>query len=139
MTDTPKHIQRAELLARVMDRTYLDPILGFVAPGLGDGVGLLLGLYVVVLARQAKASRLLQARMLLNLAVDGLVGAVPFVGDLFDIVFKANTRNLALLKRTEVTKPRPSDGLVLALAFVAFLAALAVPVVMFVAFVKWIF
>ncbi|MDX2021606.1 MAG: DUF4112 domain-containing protein [Deltaproteobacteria bacterium] len=135
----PKHIQRAELVARLLDRHYLDPILGFVAPGMGDGVGLLLGLYIVFAARQAKASRMLQARMLLNLAADGLLGAVPLIGDLFDIAFKANTRNLELLKRDDVTKPKPTDGLVLALAFVLFLAALAVPVVVFVAFVKWMF
>lgn len=136
---SPKHIQRAELVARLLDRSYLDPILGFVAPGLGDGVGLLLGLYIVFAARKAKASRLLQARMLLNLAADGLIGAIPFVGDLFDIVFKANTRNLELLKRGDVTKPRPSDGLVLAAAVVLFLAALAVPVALFVGLLKWIF
>lgn len=106
---------------------------------MGDGVGLLLGLYIVFAARQAKASRMLQARMLLNLAADGLLGAVPLIGDLFDIAFKANTRNLELLKRDDVTKPKPTDGLVLALAFVLFLAALAVPVVVFVAFVKWMF
>ena len=134
-----RHIQHAELVARLLDRSYLDPILGFVAPGLGDGVGLLLGLYIVFAARQAKASRLLQARMLFNLAADGLIGAIPLVGDLFDFAFKANTRNLELLKRGDLTKPRPTDGLVLALAFVLFLAALAIPVMLFVGLLKWIF
>ena len=70
--------------------------------------------------------------MLLNLSVDLLTGAVPVLGDLWDFFFRANRRNLQLLRQRAAggeIAPSHSDGLVVAGAAAVFLAALAVPVV----------
>ena len=55
-------------------------------------------LYIVWEARNMGAPTSLLARMLANVALDTAGGAVPFLGDLFDVAFKANLRNLALLE-----------------------------------------
>jgi hypothetical protein len=57
-----------------------------------------MALYIVNEARALGAPRLLVARMVANVALDGLVGAVPLVGDAFDVAFRANRRNMALLR-----------------------------------------
>lgn len=99
---------RLVALARLMDaavhvpvlrtRVGLDALLGLV-PGLGDLASAAIGLYLVAEARALGASRWLQARMVGNLLVDAVVGAVPVAGDLFDVYFKAHVRNLRLLEK----------------------------------------
>jgi hypothetical protein len=129
----------AETLARLMDRRLLDPLLGFFLPWVGDLLSAGLGLYPVVLAWRRGAPRALLARMLLNLSVDLLGGAVPIVGDVWDFFFRAHSRNLALLRaRSEggQVAPSPRDGLVVAGAVLVFLLALAVPVGLLVAAVS---
>jgi hypothetical protein len=74
----------------------IDQIIGLV-PGVGDLVGGFLSLYIILEAARLGAPRGLLLRMGWNVAVDTLVGEVPVLGDLFDIGFKANIRNLALL------------------------------------------
>ena len=74
----------------------IDQIIGLV-PGIGDLVGGFLSLYIILEAARIGAPRGLLLRMGWNVAVDTLVGEVPVLGDLFDIGFKANIRNLALL------------------------------------------
>jgi hypothetical protein len=121
----------AEKVARVMDGMYLDPVLGLVLPGAGDLIGAGLGLYPVFLAWRWGAPRALVARMLLNLSVDLVGGAVPVVGDVWDFFFRAHRRNLALLRaRTTAGEvaDSPRDLLVVLGALAVFLLALAVPV-----------
>ena len=73
------------------------------------------------------------SRMILNTAIDGLIGAIPVVGDLFDIAWKANIRNLELLER-EVHEPKSSMrrsylwllGVIIALGFI-FYACIYLP------------
>jgi hypothetical protein len=77
-------------------RLGIDQIIGLV-PGIGDLIGGALSLYIIVEAYRLGVPRTLLARMGWNVAVDTLVGEVPVLGDLFDIGFKANIRNLALL------------------------------------------
>jgi hypothetical protein len=74
----------------------IDQIIGLV-PGIGDLIGGVLSLYIIVEAWRLGVPRGLLARMGWNVAVDTLVGEIPILGDLFDIAFKANIRNLALL------------------------------------------
>jgi hypothetical protein len=74
----------------------IDQLVGLV-PGLGDLLGGVFSLYIIVEAARIGVPRGLLARMGWNVAVDTLVGEVPILGDLFDIAFKANIRNLALL------------------------------------------
>lgn len=90
-------LDRVRAVARILDRYMVDPIIGLVIPGGGDVLGSLLGVYTVVIATRRKVSPVVVARMLLNLAVDAIIGFIPLIGDLFDIGFKANQRNVALL------------------------------------------
>ena len=86
-------------------RFGLDGLLGLV-PGIGDGVTALPALYVVARARGLGAPRHVQARMVGNVLLDLLIGAVPLVGDLFDFGFKASTRNVRLLREHFRLPPR---------------------------------
>ena len=63
-----------------------------------------MSLYIVREARELGAPRHLIARMLANVALDGVVGAVPFLGDAFDVMWRANRRNMALLRKP--SRPR---------------------------------
>src|SRR5438046_1820949 len=123
-------LEAAERIARLMDDFYLDPLLGLFLPWVGDVAGALLGLSPVVLAWRRGAPRGLLARMVLNLSVDLLGGSVPVVGDVWDFLFRANRRNLALLRaRTAggAIAPSPRDGLVVMGAVLLFVVALALP------------
>lgn len=106
--DRARTLRRLRRLARLMDSTWrvplvgwrfgLDPVLGLL-PGGGDAAGLAVGAYIVYQAKQMGAPPELLARMAANIALDSLLGSVPVLGDLFDAVFKANTRNIDLLER----------------------------------------
>jgi hypothetical protein len=120
-----------------MDDRYLDPLIGFLLPGVGDFAMSMVGLWVVGLAARKKVPAILLARMLLNLGVDALVGVIPVAGDVFDVAWKANKRNVALL-RTHAESPRRStlvDWLFVAGAGVLLVAALAIPILA----LGWIF
>jgi hypothetical protein len=89
----------------------LDALVGFVVPGLGDLVTGLVSLAVLRTAMRRGVPRVVLARMLLNVGVDVLVGLVPVVGDLFDLLWRSNTRNLALLERHQhELEPRARTG-----------------------------
>ena len=125
-----RDVRAAETLARWLDDRFLDPLLGFFVPGVGDGLGSALGLYVVVVAFRRKLPLVTISRMLVNLGVDALVGAVPIAGDLFDVAWKANRRNVRLLReRHEARQATAGDWLRVAGAFALLAAAVAVPVV----------
>jgi hypothetical protein len=76
----------------------LDALIGLV-PVLGDLIGVLLSSYIVSEAARLGAGKSILARMAFNVAVEGLVGMVPFAGDIFDAAFKANQRNVRLLEQ----------------------------------------
>ena len=139
MQDDPA-LKAAEKVARVMDGWYVDPILGIVAPWAGDVIGAGLGIYPVLLAWRRGAPKALLARMLLNLSVDLVSGAVPVLGDIWDFFFKAHRRNLELLRSRmgdgEIRRDRREgarDTLVVVGAAAVFLGALALPIVLLVA------
>ena len=75
-----------------------DPILGLV-PWAGDLLTALISIAIVAQAHQMRVPRIVQLRMLLNIAIDLLVGIVPFLGDVADVFWKANTKNFGLLER----------------------------------------
>ena len=101
-------LARARTLARLLDsaarvpgtniRFGADAIIGLV-PGLGDIGGAALAGYLVILAQRLGVPRAVVLRMLANVAVDTLAGSVPVIGDLFDVAYKSNLRNVALLER----------------------------------------
>ena len=99
---------RLETLAPLMDTAFIipginrrvgfDALIGLV-PVIGDVAGMVISSFIVYEAKRLGAPRWLLARMGLNVAFDGLIGAVPVAGDLFDAAFKANRRNVRLLRR----------------------------------------
>jgi len=76
----------------------LDPIIGLI-PIVGDAVSALAGGWVILEASRFGVPRVVLARMILNLSVDLAIGAIPFLGDLYDFVFHSNSRNLALFRK----------------------------------------
>lgn len=99
------HIRLASFLTKLLDTKFnifgfrfgLDPIIGLI-PVIGDMIGLLLSLYVVWIAMQLQLPNRHIVRMLVNVLADYLIGLIPVIGDLFDIGFKANTRNFKILE-----------------------------------------
>ena len=102
-----ERIARLDALANLLDTAFfipgtnirfgVDAMIGLI-PGIGDAITTLMSLYIVREARELGAPRHLIARMLINVALDGVVGAVPFLGDAFDVMWRANRRNMALLQ-----------------------------------------
>jgi predicted aconitase with swiveling domain len=74
----------------------IDALIGLV-PVLGDAAGVILSSYILYEAARMGAAKGVLARMALNIAIEGLVGSIPLLGDLFDAGFKANQRNIRLL------------------------------------------
>jgi hypothetical protein len=117
-------------------RIGLDPIIGLL-PGIGDLISPLFAIGMLLQARQLGIPKVVQARMLINVAIDTIVGAVPLVGDLFDFAWKSNEKNLALLELHAREERRGSRG---DYAFVALmiLLVLVLAVVPF-ALLGWLF
>ena len=125
-------IETATTLAHWLDHRFVDPLLGFLLPGVGDLLGAALGVYPVVLAWQRRAPKVLLARMILNLAADTAGGAIPVLGDVWDFLFRAHARNLELLRaRADAgeVRARWTDAFVVGGALLVLLIALALPVV----------
>lgn len=130
-------IAMAETIARVTDKAMLDPILGLVLPGAGDLLSAVVGLYVVAVGARRRLPAVVLARMLLNLGIDAAVGSIPIAGDLFDFAFKANRKNVDLLRaRHSARRSRPTDWLIVAGAGLLLVAALALPIVLLVLFIR---
>ncbi len=101
-------LRRLERIARLLDSEFrlpgtrfrfgLDGLIGLV-PGIGDAAGFAISSYIVLEAWRLGAPAPILMRMIANLVVDGAVGSIPVAGDLFDLAWKANKRNLNLLLR----------------------------------------
>ena len=139
--DAQNALARYSILTQLLDQAFrvpgtrwrfgLDPIIGLI-PGFGDALTALVGLYGLLVARRLGAPASIQLRMLWNLAVDTIVGAIPLVGDLFDFAFKAHVRNRVLLERWLISPhvTRRTSALLL-LSLVAALAALIIGAIWF--------
>ncbi len=102
-----ERVARIDTLATLLDTAFvlpgtnirfgLDALIGLV-PGIGDVITTAMSLYIVHEAHQLGAPSHVIARMVANVALDGFVGAVPLVGDAFDVAFRANRRNMRLLR-----------------------------------------
>ena len=105
--DRSAGLARLDALATFMDGAFVIPgtnirmgaagLIGLV-PVAGDMIGGAISSYIVWEARQLGAPGWLIARMMLNVAIETGFGAVPLLGDMFDVMFRANLRNVALLK-----------------------------------------
>lgn len=114
-------------------RFGLDPIIGLI-PGLGDVVTPLFAAALLLEARRRRVPWIVQLRMLLNVAIDAMVGVVPVAGDFWDAVWKANTRNLALLERHARggTPPARGEWIFVGLVMAGALAIAAFPLIIIV-------
>jgi hypothetical protein len=140
--DERRRLERLRRVTRLLDnaipipgtryRVGLDPILGLL-PGVGDAIGTAMAGYLLVEAARFGVPRSVLVRMLLNIGVDTAVGAVPGVGDLFDFVWKADAKNLALLhehlERPAATRRTSRRVLVAVVAALVVLAVGAVALV----------
>jgi hypothetical protein len=109
-------LKRVRLLSRLLDEqlripgtTYrlgLDGLLGLI-PGVGDAASALLSAYILYEALRLGAPKTLLLRMLANIGIDTVGGAIPVVGDIFDVAWKANKKNAALL-HAYLASQRPS-------------------------------
>ena len=107
-SDAQASLQRLDNLARLLDsavripgtdiRIGVDALIGIV-PVAGDLVSKAISAYLILEARKLGVSRWTIARMAANTTLDAVVGAVPIVGDAFDIMYRANEKIIALLKR----------------------------------------
>ncbi len=144
-----EHYRRYRVLAQTLDAAIrvpgtnvgvgLDFVLGLL-PGAGDLAAGALGAYGLWVAQRLGAPRSVLLRMAGNLALDTVVGSVPVLGDLFDLGFKSNLRNLALLDRW-LDEPRrvTRSSRALLLAIVLGLGTLTVGAVWTIArFVGWL-
>ena len=116
-------VARITLVAKLMDSAFLvpglnrrvglDAVLGLV-PVVGDALSAAIASYIIWEARQLGLPRWKIARMIGNVAMDTAIGAVPFAGDVFDVFFKANERNLRIIHEhlgTPKRGPKEIDGI----------------------------
>jgi NAD/NADP transhydrogenase beta subunit len=133
--------ENLDLLSRVLDSWFripgtsirfgLDGIIGLI-PGVGDILAGLASCIIILAAWARGAPYVTIARMLVNLALDVIIGTVPLFGDIFDIAWKANRRNYALLTR-HLEQPHRNhwrDWLFLAAVALVVCAILAVPILL---------
>lgn len=116
----PDHAARLARLDRLADRLDdnfrvfgirfgWDSVLGLI-PGVGDIAAAAPGAYIITQAARMGSRRRVLARMGLNSATDFVIGSIPVLGDIFDIAFKSNRRNIALL-RQEIARTAPAAAI----------------------------
>ena len=113
-------------------RFGLDGIVGFI-PGVGDAIGGIASCVIIVAAWMRGVSYVTLARMLANWGIEVVLGMVPILGNLFDIGWKANRRNYALLTGSlaDPQGVKRRSWLFFAVLCVVFAALLFLPVLFF--------
>jgi hypothetical protein len=100
-------LARLDVLARLLDTAFIIPgtnvrfgieAIVRLVPGIGDAAASALSCYLLYEARRLGVPPHIFARMLLNVAIEGIVGVVPIAGDAFDVAFRANRRNVRILR-----------------------------------------
>lgn len=79
-------------------RVGLDPVIGLI-PVVGDLIGAAFGAWVIAEAARFRLPRIVLARMVVNLLLDLGIGAIPLIGDVYDVAMRSNARNMALFRR----------------------------------------
>jgi hypothetical protein len=105
-TQRMNHLKLARQFAESMDSQFnilgikfgWDSLIGFV-PGLGDAVSVGLSFYLLWVSYKMRVPADVRNKILSNIILDAAIGAVPLLGDVIDLFFKANMRNLALLEK----------------------------------------
>ena len=114
-----KRLEALRKVAQLLDSAFLvpgtswriglDPIVGLV-PGIGDLISPLFTIGILWQARELGVPKVVQLRMIFNVAIDALLGLVPVAGDLFDFAWKSNDMNMALLELHALEEHRASTG-----------------------------
>lgn len=112
-------------------RFGLDPIIGILFPGIGDAVSGTGSIGLLTLALRRGVPRVVIMRMVLNVLIDALFGSLPLIGDIFDVAFKANRRNLELIREHEDPQSKATfwDYAVVALGVSIAILSIVVPLV----------
>lgn len=142
------NLKWVERVARLMDSQFrlpgtsfrfgIDPIINLI-PIVGDLSGFAVSAMLVLTMRKHGASGKLMVLMLLNVAVDAVVGAIPVIGQIFDFTFKANDRNIRLLKEHYVEGHHQGSGKgTLALVVIGLLLILALMFFLLIKLTEWI-
>ncbi|MFY7998133.1 MAG: DUF4112 domain-containing protein [Candidatus Kapaibacteriota bacterium] len=138
-------LQPVRRIARVLDDLIripgtnigigIDPLLNLI-PVAGDAAGTVMSAYLLVTAVKMGVPKRILARMVLNISIDALVGVIPFVGQAFDFIWKANNKNMVLLERyaTNPSGTTKSSGI----AVMVILVSLALVLVGTIAFAYWL-
>jgi Domain of unknown function (DUF4112) len=108
-------------------RVGLDAVIGLI-PGIGDVIGSVMSTWIIVGALRHRVPARIIARMVLNILIDLLFGAVPVAGDVFDFLYEENVKNMRLLEKYRDRRRPPRS-----LAQIALVAALIVGFILFVA------
>lgn len=101
-----RRIKAAKFFAKLLDSQFdiagvkfgIDPIINLI-PWFGTVAGFILSLYIIKTAYQIGVSKIDLLKMVINIVIDGLVGFVPYAGIIFDVVYKANIRNVTILEK----------------------------------------
>ncbi|AXC12486.1 hypothetical protein ACPOL_3191 [Acidisarcina polymorpha] len=142
--------QNLDRLAHILDDCFripgtpirfgLDGIVGLV-PAIGDVLAGLASCILIFAAWVRGVPYITLVRMLVNLALDVVIGAIPFLGDAFDIAWKANRRNYALLVRhiEQPTRHAWKDWFFLGILVLAIIAIFLVPLLVLAWMLDWFF
>lgn len=110
----------------------LDPLIGFVFPGAGDAITGVGSIALLLLALREGVPTVAIMRMVLNIGVDATVGMLPFAGDVFDVFFRSNRRNLAIIEaHRSGEKPRFRDYVVVSLGVTLAIGSVVFPLILF--------
>jgi len=100
-------VDRLDFIARLLDTAFIVPGTNIrfgieavirLMPGIGDAVASALSCVILIEAHRLGVPRAILVRMIANVLLEGTAGAVPVVGDMFDIIFRANRRNIRILR-----------------------------------------
>ncbi|PYS01051.1 MAG: DUF4112 domain-containing protein [Acidobacteria bacterium] len=125
-----------EWLAWLMDESIrvgpwalgIDPLIGLI-PGFGDMAGAVVSSILIARAMQSGIAKSAILRMVINVALDSLAGAIPFVGDIFDFAFKSNVYNLRIYREALRGERKPlRDWLFILVVALLLLATILLPI-----------
>lgn len=100
-----KHLKIVEFLTHILDEQFslfgfkfgLDPLVSLI-PGIGDFISALVSFYIIWIAREMKIPQEKISKMYRNVIADLILGFFPVIGDISDFFYKANSKNLKILK-----------------------------------------
>jgi hypothetical protein len=132
-------IESFEKVARLLDSKFeipgtnirfgLDPLLSLM-PVLGDLITLVISSMLIYTMHNHGASRKVVVKMMLNAGLDTIIGAIPFVGTVFDVFYRSNERNIRLLKEHYYEGKHQGSGTGL-LVMIFLIAVLVIAVVIY--------